>query len=379
MAVGRSRDMALRSRYVRGSTIVPSAGKDPGAFVAFLRSAVERYGVRLIIPLTDPDIIALELHRDEFEPDTTLAMASSPAIRRTMNKRVNLEIAREHDVPCPRQFELESPDQIPEMIKYLGFPIVLKNPGPTFDPSLPPPPFRVLYAHDEAELRRHVAEHHGRGAAPLYQECATGTVHNVCCFASGGEVKAIHEYHSIRRYLGQGVLRRTTEPTPELERYARAMMKAVKWDGPAHVGFFVSSDRSRIWYMETNGRFWGSVQGSVDAGWTFPIGRTATSWPATCPNLNRFELAVSPAGGAATSRRLHSTSAAVRYPRPARIPVSYALHFSTSPRCGPGFTRTCSVGEIPSRRSSITGDSCKMPGISPGVEPPAESISPTVP
>ena len=48
------------------------------------------------------------------------------------------------------------------------------------------------------------------------------------------------------------------------------MLSAVEWDGVAHVAFFVGADQKKLWYMETNGRIWASVQGSVHAGWDFP-------------------------------------------------------------------------------------------------------------
>jgi hypothetical protein len=52
--------------------------------------------------------------------------------------------------------------------------------------------------------------------------------------------------------------------------HAQALLRALRWDGVAHVGFFVNRPLNRVWYMEINGRFWASVQGSIHAGWDFP-------------------------------------------------------------------------------------------------------------
>jgi hypothetical protein len=49
------------------------------------------------------------------------------------------------------------------------------------------------------------------------------------------------------------------------------MLQELAWDGVAQVAFFVSRDQGKVWYMETNGRFWGSTEGSVHAGWDFPL------------------------------------------------------------------------------------------------------------
>ena len=156
------------------------------------------------------------------------------------------------------------------MIKALGFPIVLKNPGFSFETGRNSFNFRVLYANNEKELRRLTEEHCRNGEYPLFQEYAVGEVHNLCCFAANGEVMAVHEYQSVRRCGGQGVLRRVVEPVPELALYTKRLLRSMNWDGIAHVAFFITKDRKKVWYMEVNGRFWASTQGSTHAGWDFP-------------------------------------------------------------------------------------------------------------
>ena len=98
-----------------------------------------------------------------------------------------------------------------------------------------------------------------------------GEVHNLCCFAVHGELIAVHEYHSIRRREGLGVFRKIVTPRPDLVQHTRDLLRGLDWEGIAHVAFFVSHDGLKKWYMETNGRFWASTEGSVHAGWDFPI------------------------------------------------------------------------------------------------------------
>jgi predicted ATP-grasp superfamily ATP-dependent carboligase len=198
-------------------------------------------------------------------------MANSKAIRNVLDKHLNLQLAKKLGIPCPQQYELKNLNQIPEMIKTLGFPIVLKNPGVLEDSAEKPFSFKVLYAKDEEELRNYISEHGKKGVYPLFQETVGGTIHNLCCFAIKGKVIALHEYISIRRQEGQGVLRKIIKPTPILSNYVKKLLNALKWDGVAHIGFFVSNDdQSSHWYMETNGRFWASTKGSIHAGWDFP-------------------------------------------------------------------------------------------------------------
>lgn len=260
----------FHSRILRDVMLSPSAMHDSKAFIEFTLKTLREHQVGLAIPITDQALVAFDQYRAQLETLTRVAMAPPQALRSALDKRINLDLAVKLGVPCAKQFDLTSLDQIPEMIETLGFPIVLKRPGDPVDDTVPAFTFRVLYAHNEEQLRGFIVEHCRHGQYPLFQEMATGEIHNVCCFAAGGDVLAAHEYQSIRRLEGAGVFRKIIEPSPDLLRHARALLGALRWDGVAHLGFFVDKKRDRVWYMETNGRFWASIQGSIHAGWDFP-------------------------------------------------------------------------------------------------------------
>jgi predicted ATP-grasp superfamily ATP-dependent carboligase len=265
----RRRSMAFYSRNVEYAVVSPDPVSQPDAFVHFVLELIKKHEVRLVVPMTDQALVLFERHRAELEQHTKLAMADSQALRLVLDKKANLELARDLAVPCPRQFLLEDPGQIPEMIRALGFPIVIKRSSDPVEAGVPQFKFKVLYAYNETELRRYIDQYCLNGEHPLFQECATGKVHDLCCFAAKGELLAIHEYHAVRRFNGSAVLRRIVAPTPDLVEHARNLLAALKWDGVAHVSFFIGKNGQK-WYMETNGRFWASVEGSVYAGWDFP-------------------------------------------------------------------------------------------------------------
>ena len=260
----------FHSRVLRNVVLSPSAVNNPKGFAEFVLKTLREHRIGLALPITDPALLIFDQYRAQLETLTRVAMAAPDALRSALDKRINLELAVKLGVPCAKQFELTSLQQIPQMIESLGFPIVLKRPGDPVDKTVPAFSFRVLYAHNEQQLRGYLAEHCRNGQYPLFQEMATGEIHNVCCFAAQGDVLAAHEYQSIRRLEGAGVLRKIIEPSPDLLRHARALLGALRWDGVAHLGFFVDKKRDRVWYMETNGRFWASIQGSIHAGWDFP-------------------------------------------------------------------------------------------------------------
>lgn len=264
------RGMIASSRFVRSYVHAPLPEEDVDAFLAAVLDAVERYDVPLVMPMADGSLAACNLHRDRFPARTTLAAAPRGAVQNVLDKRLNLETARRLGIPCPADFELERVEQLPELIERLGFPMVLKNPGVRAGESRRRLGFKWLIARDPAELAR-LLETFGDDELPLCQELVSGEVRNLCCFAAGGTILALHEYRSIRRlgWEGNGVLREITAPTPELVTYAERLLAELEWEGVAHLGFAVRADGD-VRYMETNGRFWGSVEGSIRMGWDFP-------------------------------------------------------------------------------------------------------------
>ena len=254
--------------------MAPSPNRDPEAFLESVLDIVRAHHIRLVIPVSDTAVLTIDRNRQLFPAGTRLAIPGSDAIAKVIDKRRNIEIARSLGIPCPRQFEAADISEVSKMIEELKLPVVLKNPaygtdlGKAFR-------FRVLFAESEGQVRQYVQEYCVADQLPLFQECVVGDVYNLCCFAVQGQTVAVHAYRSLRRLDGEGVLREIVAPIPILEEYARRLLRELRWDGVAHLGFFLSRDEDpdgqKVWYMETNGRPWASLQGSVNGGWDFPL------------------------------------------------------------------------------------------------------------
>jgi predicted ATP-grasp superfamily ATP-dependent carboligase len=263
--------MIASSRHVRRYLQAPAPQDQPEAFLETVLAALSRYDVRLVMPMTDGALALCNRHRGALPTGVTLAAAPPAAVRNVLDKRANLETARLLGIPRPAEVTLESLDQLPTLIELLGFPMVLKNPGYRPDAPRPALGFKWLIANDERELDAHL-ERHSDGQLPLFQELVRGTIRNLCCFAASGTIEALHEYVGVRRlgWAGTGVLMEITDPSPRLADYAERLLRKLRWDGPAQVAFIIRDTDGEPRYMETNGRFWGSVAGSIRMGWDFP-------------------------------------------------------------------------------------------------------------
>jgi predicted ATP-grasp superfamily ATP-dependent carboligase len=272
VVLGRTpRDFVASSRHVRRYLPGPDPNEDPDGFVDALANACAEYDVRLVMPMQDAALALCSEHRGALPEGTRLAAAGVDAVRNVLDKRWNLETATRLGIPCPAEFVLQDLDQTGELVERLGFPMVLKNRGRALGATSLAHDFKWLIAHDERELEALLRKHTGDGGFPLVQELVEGEVRNLCCFAASGKLVAAHEYRGLRRigWEGHSVLREVTATTPELVEYAGRLLDELGWDGAAQVAFIVRPDGAAR-YMETNGRFWGSVEGSVAIGWDFP-------------------------------------------------------------------------------------------------------------
>ncbi len=258
------------SRHVAHRVSAPSPRDDPHSYVERVIETARRRDAQLVIPTDDNALIACELHRAEVEAVTRLAAPPSEAVQNVLDKRANLETARRLGIPCPSQFDLTDREQVDELIAHVGFPLVLKNPGLSGGSHPSRFGFRAVVARNRSELDGLLDEHCGDGTFPLVQQMVSGSVYNLCCFAVGGTVVAALQYRSIRRRNGQGIHRLITATDAGLLGHATALLDVLRWEGVAHLGFFVRKHDAQAWYMETNGRFWGSTEGSIRAGWDFP-------------------------------------------------------------------------------------------------------------
>ena len=266
------RGMIARSRHVSRFLRAPRPDDDPDAFFNAVIGLCAKHDVRLVMPMDDAALAVCSERRDALPAGTSLAAARIDAVRNVLDKRRNLETASRLGIPCPAEFRLESLDQTEELIERLGFPMVLKNPGREAGEASLLHGFKWLIAQDERELRALLDQYGADCRFPLFQQLVTGDVRNLCCFAAEGQLVAVHVYRSVRRlgWGGNSVLREVTESSPQLVQYAEQLLGELRWDGVAQVAFVVRERDRASWYMETNGRFWGSVEGSIAIGWDFP-------------------------------------------------------------------------------------------------------------
>ena len=262
----------FRSRFVRGRLRHAPAASDPAAFVERVASAVERWRVDLVVPVSDEHVIPLVAARDRLaELGARLAAADDVALEATRDKARTVELATELGIPVPETAVVSTLSAGLGAAARLGWPVVVK---PRFSRATRPDgatvALEVTYAHDADELAERLAPRLALGDV-LIQRFHPGEGHGVELLLEAGRPLAAFQHRRLREVPvtgGASAYRESVDLDPALLGHASALMGALGWTGLAMVEFRVGPEGPVL--LEVNGRIWGSMPLAVKSGMDFP-------------------------------------------------------------------------------------------------------------
>ena len=131
----------------------------------------------------------------------------------------------------------------------------------------------VTYANNETELD-------ALPALPpqvypvLLQERIHGPGEGFFALYAQGKPVAFFAHRRLREKPPSGgvsVLRESAEIAADTQTHGTALLGALQWHGVAMVEFKRCENSHRLYLMEINARFWGSLQLAIDSGVDFPL------------------------------------------------------------------------------------------------------------
>jgi predicted ATP-grasp superfamily ATP-dependent carboligase len=266
--------LAGASRYCREAVRVPSPAQSPDAFLHAIQREVERGKHRVLIPTDDIALSLISAARSRFEGLAVLPFPDAEIVQLAHDKGALMSLADEQGIPAPRTVVVREPADVERAIRSVGFPAVVKArisrlvvggqwrsaPG-------------THYVHNRAELEvacRAVGE---TVPFPLVQEYVPGDGRGVFALMNRGRLRAAFAHRRLREKPPSGgvsVLSESIALDPQVLEQAERILEALKWHGVAMVEFKRDARDGVAKLLEINGRFWGSLQLSVDAGVDFP-------------------------------------------------------------------------------------------------------------
>jgi hypothetical protein len=271
LARGCGRVPMQRVRGVRVVGVCPPE-EDVKRTLADVRRVLDQYGPATLMPLEDPAIwVADRLAADDVS--TTVVGPTGSLAQLALDKRIQIELAARSGLLVPTDGVGEDP---PWMVKP-ALAIVeadgrLRRPNP-------------IVAWTPADVRR--AEER-IGGAFFVQQMVAGTGEGIFGLATGRGVRAWSAHQRIRMVNPRGSGSSACRSIPvdaSLRRRVERFLEEAEWHG-LFMMEFIRDGEGRPWFMEMNGRPWGSIALSRHRGLDYP------SWAASLALDTDFEPVV---------------------------------------------------------------------------------------
>ena len=260
------------SRYATASVHYSSPAENPRHFVSEINDIVDRLAVDTVVPATDLTTMLL-MSQPDLSKIVHLATPRTESYEALTDKARLIDLARRLAIATPETRVAQTPSGILEAAREFGFPVVLKPARSRYlkgdqvlstgveivrnAESLLDVVHSLPWLADIPCLVQRFVPGHGAGIFALY-----GASGPIAWFA----------HQRLREKPPSGgvsVLSESVPIDPTMQSAAGKLLSAAGWTGVAMVEFRVAADGTP-YLMEVNGRFWGSLQLSIDCGIDFP-------------------------------------------------------------------------------------------------------------
>jgi predicted ATP-grasp superfamily ATP-dependent carboligase len=289
VAAAAQPSLAGVSRYTAGLDEYPDPNHEAAAFMPALADIVRRRDIDVLLPMTEITTLLVTGEQQALPASCRLPFPAVEVVDRASDKSQVLALAQELGIPTPNSVVLRAPVDAAAFDGSLGWPVVVKPARSRVRRGTGWFSTSVAYAADAAALRNHLDSLAPEAYPVLLQERIEGPGAGVFACFDRGRAVALFAHRRVREKPPSGgvsVLCESAPLDPTLAAQATKLLERLGWHGAAMVEFKRDNRDGTARLLEINGRFWGSLQLSIDAGIDFPVlavelaaGRT----PATPP------------------------------------------------------------------------------------------------
>ncbi len=251
-------EIAPRSRWAT-ETARLGPGETRAALLSLLRVRADRWKGRLLLPTADPAVEVLARHHAELSRTYRLITPPWEVTRQILVKEATYEAARRAGVVCPACYGPAAPELLTAELRY---PVLLRPSMST--EFLARTGRKAIVADNPAELRAALRRIEETGLSATAYDFIPGpdsAYFNYLTYVDrqGAEVGglAVRKVRKAPPRLGVGcVVTNDVDPATadRLRASTLALLKAVRWTGPASAEFKLDLRDGQLKFIEVNGR-----------------------------------------------------------------------------------------------------------------------------
>ena len=267
--VGEEFDYSLSSfsKYVERTHRYPSAEEEPRAFQKRVRSLIRAERYDMVIPVRDATTARVAAQKEKLERETGLCIVDEDTLGRLADKGECMKLAALHGVSIPKTY-FPAEEGLDRIAREASFPVLIKPRRSSGSRGI----VRVDRPDDLESRYRTVAALHPDPIVQEYIDHAGGHYSIGTLFDRDSEPIATHVYRETKQYPisgGPAVNAESIEREPWVDELLR-LLRAVDWQGPAHMDVLYDASDESYNLLEVNPRFWMSLNLTIQAGVDVP-------------------------------------------------------------------------------------------------------------
>jgi predicted ATP-grasp superfamily ATP-dependent carboligase len=294
VAARRKTSLAGVSRGTSATVVVPDSLEEPGAFVDALASYVRSNHVGVVLPVTDPSLLAVLGARERFG-EARIPFPTLDIVRAVSDKSKLAEAAAACGIAFPGQHVAADLGAARALGETLAYPVVIKPARSVGENDGVQVKLGVKHAASRAEYEARVGEMPAAAYPLLMQQRIVGPGVGIFLLVWDGAPVAVFAHRRVRELPPSGgvsVCAESVAADPALVERSRQLLARFGWCGVAMVEYKIDASTGTPYLMEINGRFWGSLQLAIDAGVDFPALLVACALGAAPTALPSFRVGV---------------------------------------------------------------------------------------
>jgi predicted ATP-grasp superfamily ATP-dependent carboligase/peptidoglycan/xylan/chitin deacetylase (PgdA/CDA1 family) len=281
----RGSAMGFFSRYTRRSFVYRPPLSDPDGFIEDIIAAAKKLPEPpILFSSSDATMLLISRNRDRLGAFIKVLLPSSDSVELASDKRSAARAARELNIPTVPEYSIGTTDSniladasaLRADIKNLNlpYPVVIKPAHTASWAGRGYSGTAAIVTGEDELVQQAMQMRIGSGELPVVQKFVQGGEYGVEVLAKDGEILALAAHKRTRSLSPRGgasTVKVTIEPSLKMIEYTEAFINRVKWSGVAMLEFKEDASTGALYFLEMNGRFWGSLPLAVAAGAGFPL------------------------------------------------------------------------------------------------------------
>lgn len=259
-----------RSRYLARSHEIPGFDAPAADWLESLERLLRSHRFDLVIPATEPAVVALHEARDALA-EFPIHLLNESTYRTAFDKSRTGALAQRLGIPMPDSQVVTDEREAEAFFRPVTGPVVAKPAHSLTCDQLASKQFVRIF-EDASQCREWLVPQFGEGRTFVLQEWIPGSGVGVEFLARRGNILFAFQHRRLHETTGHGsTYRMSVSLDPHLLDATRRLVEALDYTGIGMCEFRVSEQPCRWAFLELNARFWGSLPLTLAAGANFPL------------------------------------------------------------------------------------------------------------